>query len=297
MSAQEPLPRDFEEQARRRFSQIANPEVTVEQYIEFETRQFQRQRQLEGDPSLKYQPGLPGMTPCGNGDFETDIATTAEWQGAYGSLQSTGSLLPPSPPHPFTNFTAGIYPGPINSANSHQTWGATGLDPKTLISTTAPGSSQHAVRIGNHVNGYGCELFVCGVEPECACACGPVRPGSYATEINIYNHNAEKVAIRKYVVPVVLAGAPAGREPRVVGRRAEDAIVLPPHSATMDDCCRLAELLLGAPAQGALPLTVGFLEIVSPVELSVTAVYTASSPNANSISIDVDQIVPKIVLV
>jgi hypothetical protein len=65
----------------------------------------------------------------------------------------------------------------------------------------------------------------------------------------------------------------------------------------MDDCCRIAELLLGAPPQGSTPLTVGFLEIVSPIELSITAVYTASGPDGKTVSIDVEQIVPKVVLV
>lgn len=138
--------------------------------------------------------------------------------------------------------------------------------------------------------------FVCGVEAECDCACTPVRPGIYATEINIYNHNDKEAAIRKRIVPVVMAGAPAGREPRFVASRADDKITLPPHTATMDDCCRIAELLLGAPAQGATPLTVGFLEIVSPIELSVTAVYTATGPNGKNVSLAVEQIAPKIVL-
>lgn len=137
--------------------------------------------------------------------------------------------------------------------------------------------------------------FVCGVQAECGCACSPVRPGAYATEINIYNHNAVEVPIRKRVVPVVMAGAPAGREPRAAPVRAVDGLVLPPHTATMDDCCRLAELLLGAPATGPIPITVGFLEIVSPEELSVTAVYTASGASSDAVSIDVEQIAPRIV--
>lgn len=137
--------------------------------------------------------------------------------------------------------------------------------------------------------------FVCGTQSDCDCDCAPLRPGSYATEINIYNHNDKQATIRKRVVPVVLAGAPAGREPHVVPSRAEDKIALPPYSATMDDCCRIAELLLGAAAQGPAPLTIGFLEIVSPVELSVTAVYTATGSNGKNVSIDVEQIEAKIV--
>jgi hypothetical protein len=132
--------------------------------------------------------------------------------------------------------------------------------------------------------------FVCGTQAECNCACTPVRPGSYSTEINIYNHGDEPADITKYVIPVVFGGAAAGREPRTVTARAEDRITLPPQAATMDDCCRLSELLLGAPAEGPAPLSIGFLEIVSPVELTVIAVYTASGPGGGPVSIDVQQI-------
>jgi hypothetical protein len=131
--------------------------------------------------------------------------------------------------------------------------------------------------------------FVCGTASKCACACGPVRPGVYATEINIHNIQNVEAPLRKFVTPVVLAGAAAGREPGFVGRKASDRIVLPPHTATMDDCCRLAELLFGATTD-SLALTIGFLEIISPVELSVTAVYTATDADSHAVSIDVEQI-------
>ncbi len=137
--------------------------------------------------------------------------------------------------------------------------------------------------------------FVCGVQSECDCACSSVRPGSYATEINIYNHNNKEVAIAKLVVPVVLAGAPAGREPKVVHRRAEDKIVLPPRTATMDDCCRISERLFGAAPHSPMPITIGFLEIVSPAELIITAVYTVTGANSGSVNIDVEQIEPKLI--
>lgn len=543
MSTRKPLPRDFEEKAKKRFAKFERPEVAFKHFHECEKQEFQRLAQLETDPTLKYAPGLPTMTPCGNGDFDKGL-NPSEWQGAFGTL-------PLSAVHPFANFTAGLYPGTgIHDFNSHQTWVGAGVDPIVGIPLTAQGSAG-AVRIGNAVNLYGCELlsktftvtaaqslikfwyavvvedpghppaiqpffwvrvvdtasdtvipgafdfgngsdilvsntqnpffqqvkgtdviykdwscgqinlssqigksvtiqfvtgdcgagghygyayvdnfcgtcagspegnitfdaagsskcgpgnlcfnyelpksragtgtvtitlsiyqngvlmtqmtsptltsgsnycfaitpstmplnpslegfdfvatgafaignttlapmsvgaapdgvvpgqnndyqvackffsyavkFVCGVEPECGCECAPVRPGIYATEINIYNQNNKEASIRKRIVPVVLAGAPAGREPGVVPTRVEDKIVLPPYSATMDDCCRIAELLLGAPTQGPMPLTVGFLEIVSSVELSVTAVYTATGPSGKNVSIDVEQIEPKIV--
>jgi hypothetical protein len=133
--------------------------------------------------------------------------------------------------------------------------------------------------------------FICGVQEVCECSCATgVRPGIYATEINIYNYQDEKVPIEKFVLPVVFAGAPQGREPRVVQAKARDTLVLPGNSATMDDCCRLAELLFDSAPPSKLPLTIGFLEIVSPIELQVTAVYTATDLESRSISIDVEQI-------
>ena len=101
--------------------------------------------------------------------------------------------------------------------------------------------------------------FVCGRQEECPCGCTPVRPGVYATEINIHNHNNAPAAIRKLFIPLVLGGAVIGREPKTAGVKASDRITLPPHSATMDDCCRISELLLGAPAPASGPLAIGIL--------------------------------------
>jgi hypothetical protein len=115
----------------------------------------------------------------------------------------------------------------------------------------------------------------------------------YATEINIHNFHERAVVLHKSVLPLVLAGAVRGREPRVTTPRAADRITLPPRSATMDDCCRILELLLGAPPTAPTPLTVGVLELVSPVELSVTAVYTVTDANRSSTSIDVVNIEAK----
>jgi hypothetical protein len=134
--------------------------------------------------------------------------------------------------------------------------------------------------------------FVCGVQADCECACTSVQPGSYATEINIHNYSNKEVVIGKRFVPVVLAGAPAGREPHVAMPRAEDRIVLPPHAATMDDCCRIVERLLGAPVTGPLALTVGFVELTASADVAVTAVYTASGGKCG-VSIDVEQIIGK----
>lgn len=78
--------------------------------------------------------------------------------------------------------------------------------------------------------------FVCGLadpdEGE-----GIVRPGVYSTEINIHNYHDVEVAVRKNVLPLVFDGKARGREPELVGVEAQDGIVLPPNTATFDDCC------------------------------------------------------------
>ena len=64
----------------------------------------------------------------------------------------------------------------------------------------------------------------------------------------------------------------------------------------MDDCCRILELALGAPPAGPVPITIGILEIISNAELAVTAVYTASAGNGGAPSIDVEQILPRLLV-
>jgi len=135
--------------------------------------------------------------------------------------------------------------------------------------------------------------FVCGEQPDCGCDCAPVQAGRYATEINIHNYGIKEVALRKRFIPVVLAGAPLGREPKVVAARADDKIVLPPQTATMDDCCRIAELLFGGEAASPVPITIGFLEITANGPIAVTAVYTATGLNSPGVSIEVEQIAPR----
>jgi hypothetical protein len=141
------------------------------------------------------------------------------------------------------------------------------------VQITVPACKPKAVRYS--VN------FVCGTQEE-GCDCTPVRPGHYATQISIHNYSGDTVEIRKNFIPVVLAGAAVGREPKVAKARAEDAIKLPPHTATMDDCCRITELLFGAPVNG---ITIGVLEIVASRDVAVTAAYTTGT------SLDVEPIV------
>jgi len=135
--------------------------------------------------------------------------------------------------------------------------------------------------------------FICGEQPACGCECASVLPGRYATEINIHNYGIKEVAIQKRFIPVVLAGAPVGREPNVVAPRVEDKIILPPQTATMDDCCRIAELLFGGEPASPMPITIGFLEVTASGPIAVTAVYTSAGLNSAGVSIEVEQIAPR----
>jgi hypothetical protein len=68
----------------------------------------------------------------------------------------------------------------------------------------------------------------------------------------------------------------------------------PPLGATMDDCCRISELLLGAAPRGEALLTIAILTIVSQFELSVSVVYTANPLSGDGVSIDVECISSRI---
>ena len=93
--------------------------------------------------------------------------------------------------------------------------------------------------------------IVCGKQTETNCCCvAGTRPGVYATEVNIQNLNLQPAAIVKYVLPLINSGAVVAREPNVADpatRTRIEVITLPPLGATMDDCCRIAELLGRAP--------------------------------------------------
>ena len=136
--------------------------------------------------------------------------------------------------------------------------------------------------------------FVCGEQKDDCCGCSPVQPGHYSTEINIHNSSSKVAPVLKRVIPLVVAGAVSGREPKFRGPAANDIIRLPEHSATMDDCCRILELLLGAPTSGPVPLTIGILEVISTVQLNITAVYTATGAGGGAPSIVVNQITPRL---
>ena len=153
---------------------------------------------------------------------------------------------------------------------------------------------QMAAAAGGGVFVYSVKI-VCGKQTEtnCGCCVAGTRPGLYATEVNIQNFNFVQAPVLKFVQPLIHMGAVLAREPDVTNpatlpKRQFETIILPPLAATMDDCCRIAEML-PAPS-GETPLTIAILSIASPLELSVSAVYTANPLNGDGISIDVEYI-------
>ena len=166
--------------------------------------------------------------------------------------------------------------------------------PQALLELLAPVPPQaevfvHSVKV------------VCGRQTEgnCCCTAG-ARPGVYATEVNIQNLTIAPAVVGKVFVPLINSGAVVAREPnsadtiKLIARTSE-TITLPPLGATMDDCCRIAELVLGTgtPPTGEPGLTIGILTILSLFDLSVSAVYTANPLNGDGISIDVEYIAPR----
>jgi hypothetical protein len=131
--------------------------------------------------------------------------------------------------------------------------------------------------------------MVCGEQREDD-RCVTVLPGRYATVVTLHNIGCDKAFIRKTFIPVLMDGEAFGREPRFAEPQAKDEIVLPPGMVTMDDCCRINELLFGDPGGGQQVF--GVLELRSDVELVVEATYTAGFREGVA-SIDVRRIPPK----
>lgn len=129
--------------------------------------------------------------------------------------------------------------------------------------------------------------FVCGTEsPNPAGTIGepPVKPGNYATDINIHNYNYRDAILFKKMIILVgetiatatHPGGPfVGREPVVTAPSAFVTLTLPPDFATMDDCVALTNLAKQSGAIGAGSFMMGYLVVLSGLDIDVDAVYTA----------------------
>jgi hypothetical protein len=128
-----------------------------------------------------------------------------------------------------------------------------------------------------------------------------VKPGNYATEINIHNIQFSQQPVIKSLVLVVRDGDPVGREPNVQAPTPFLAVPMPPRNAMMDDCNQLWVMAHpgGAAPPNPMPLMIGYLSIITLADIDVDAVYTSllfTSPTTTqteSPSIDVERVLAK----
>jgi hypothetical protein len=124
--------------------------------------------------------------------------------------------------------------------------------------------------------------YVCGFQSPISNTQGfgepVVKPGNYATDINIHNPQYKQTPLRKKFL-VLVQGDQVFREPQQVEPRRIITMTLGPDMATMDDCNGLwATIFPGAVPPSPMPLLIGYLVILSPVDLDVDVVYTAAVP-------------------
>jgi len=170
--------------------------------------------------------------------------------------------------------------------------------------------AQTAVK-GQYVWSYAAK-FVCGFQDiNTAGVAAPgepvVKPGNYASEINIHNPNYRPVPLRKKFLVLVNQQNPQNplivREPNQVEPMRIITMTLFQDYATMDDCNNLWHLTYPSAAlPSPMPVFIGYLVILSPLELDVDVVYTANAPGSltvapTGVSIDVERVTGKRVFV
>jgi len=184
---------------------------------------------------------------------------------------------------PTTTLTSS--PTPLDITPTPGTITPTPIEPTITVTPTPPG--------GRVIWNFAAK-FVCGelapgrTEP----GESSVKPGNYATEINIHNpHYLGRVDVLKKVLLLVERGEPVGREPRTAQPRVVEPFALGDDEATMDDCNRIWEMLYqGTPPPTPMPLMIGYLVVLSPVNLDVVDLMTVqgSSVDIESIGISLD---------
>ena len=111
--------------------------------------------------------------------------------------------------------------------------------------------------------------FICGVQrPQATSFEPPVKPGNYATAVNVHNyHNSQFVPFRKKAVIAL----PEDQHPGPIS--AFRTVELGPDQAVEIDCQDIVSLF--GPGIQLTGFIKGFVEILSTLPLSVTGVYTA----------------------
>jgi hypothetical protein len=164
--------------------------------------------------------------------------------------------------------------------------------------------------------------FVCGYQPPIVDQPGApsrgepqVKPGNYATELNIHNYQFKIAPLRKKLVLLVQPtvdgkDSKVFREPQATGPLTNaaggirwESLELREDYATLDDCNKFWQWTYPQnPPPSPFPLMIGYLVIYSPIDLDVDAVYTAAAPGPmgkepQSVSIDVERVPGKRVFV
>ena len=136
--------------------------------------------------------------------------------------------------------------------------------------------------------------FICGIQKnkfETDCEKAILSRGIYSTEINILNYGPKEFRIAKAFIPVVVQNKPIAREPKIKTAVSFEAVDLKRLSATMDDCCKITEMLKTEKADEQLKI--GFVEIISPEPIEVYAVYTVTDLDQMNPSVNVVQVEQK----
>lgn len=136
--------------------------------------------------------------------------------------------------------------------------------------------------------------FVCGV-PTIEAQREAVKPGNYATAINIHNPNPNPAAPPVIFGKKAVQAFPQGMPPRPPSNIVSEQ--LRPDFALEVDCQNISDLLGGPPPPAFMK---GFVVIFSPSELDVVSVYTAEPPLASDgvphgIALEVLTVVPRVV--
>jgi hypothetical protein len=155
---------------------------------------------------------------------------------------------------------------------------------KPLVTSAAPKSQpleQAPTQLGTYVWNFSVK-FVCGLQPKASAASVGeplVKPGNYATEINIHNYNYRPDIIRQKFL-VFANGTTEIQEPVPALPTPFLSFDMPPDGGLMVSCNRIFQFLNpNVPViPTPLPLMIGYLVVLSPLDLDVQAVYTASTP-------------------
>ncbi|MBF8266940.1 MAG: hypothetical protein HW388_448 [Dehalococcoidia bacterium] len=138
--------------------------------------------------------------------------------------------------------------------------------------------------------------YVCGIvrplDPKVPSVLGPapVVPGVYRTAVNVHNFTEGTVTIIKKAVIALPEDEPRG----AISKRVEDR--LRDDEALEVDCQDVVKLLANVDARVDLQtgFVTGFVEIQSPIELQITAVYTLVGLE-QGVSIDVESVQPHVI--